>query len=221
MARSEPKSEIEARLERLDRRSELAAAFILSIAALLSSYAGFQASLWDGEQAGHYTMAEQSRTNAARSDTVAGEVRILDMMLFIQWAQAFASGDARLQAFYRSRFRPEFARAFEDWLATRPRLNPQAPSTPFAMPSYRLRIDEQRRRLHEEAERHFAAGESANDHSDRFLRATVVLAMSLFMGGIVQAFKIPWLRVTLLGVAALCCLVGLVQILALPALRLT
>ena len=220
MAERETRSALADRLETFDRHSELVAAIILSAAALLSSYAGFQASLWDGEQAAHYSLSEQSRTDAARLDGLAGEARLLDMMLFTQWTQAFASGDRRLQEFYSRRFRPEFREAFDQWLA----LGPQragAPPSPFAMPAYAPPIEQRRRELQVRATRQFAEGQRANDIGDYFLRATVALAMSLFLGGIVQAFKILWLRVALLALAGLLCVVGLFQILVLPPLWLT
>jgi hypothetical protein len=33
---------------------------------------------------------------------------------------------------------PEFRPAFEAWVATKPRTNPRAPLSPFAMPEYKL-----------------------------------------------------------------------------------
>lgn len=208
-----------ARTERtLDRRTELLAAVVLSFAALLSSWAGFQASLWDGEQAARYSQAEQVRTTAARTDTLAGEVRLADVIVFSRWADAYGSGNAPLEGFYRARFRPEFEPAFAAWLATEPATNPDAPSSPFAMPDYRPAIDRESARLHAAAQEQFEAGQAANVQSDRYAQATVVLAMSLFMGGIVQAFEAPRLRLGLLALAGVLALAGLAQIAALPAL---
>lgn len=205
------------RNERLDRASELAAALLLSLAALLSSYASLQADLWDGEQATHYALAEQGRTYAARSATLAGEVRIFDTLLFSQWLNARADSNQRLEAFYRSRFRPEFSHAFDEWAAGAELIGTW-PKTPMAMPSYAPAIDRERRSFEQEADRRFRLGQDANATSDAYQQAVMMLAMALFIGGIVQAFDQFALRVALIAVAALCCLAGGVRLVALPAL---
>ncbi len=211
---------IQARNERRERMTELAAAFILSIAALLSSYAGFQAQLWDGEEAASYALAEQARTKAAGAATVAVEINTRDHLLFSQWLNAYASGDARLEAFYRQRFRPRFQGPFTEWLATHPRTNPNAPASPFSMPSYDAAGAPDTERLEASSVSYFQRGQRANDISDAYVQATVVLALGLFIGGIIQAFKAHPLRVGLLSVAAMVCLAAAVRIADLPALRL-
>lgn len=210
-----------ARPDRHDRLTELIAALILSCAALLSSYAGFQAQRWDGQRAAFYAMAEQSRTAASREAMIAAEMRTLDMLLFSQWLNAYAARNEELQRFYRGRFRPSFERAFGAWVQTRPMRNPDAPLSPLEMGIYARTADRLTRQFERQADRYFARGGRANEVSDGFFQITAILALSLFVGGVVQAFKTHRLRVTLLGVAAFSLLLALVRILALPGLRLT
>ena len=73
--------------------SELRAVILLGIAALASSYSAFQSEIWDGEQAQHYTLAEQARTNASTQTAVSTELRTLDANLFSQWLNAYARKD--------------------------------------------------------------------------------------------------------------------------------
>lgn len=208
------------RAERLDRATELIAALILSIAALASSYAGFQSQLWDGEQAAHYAMAEQTRTQASATRTVSVQLESVDAMFFTQWLDAFARGDSELERFYAERFRPDFRDAFQRWIATRPKLNPDAPPSPFAMPGYAERARAEADRLEQRANALFEKGEQANDRGDAFGQATLVLSLSLFIGGIVQAFNAPKLKIALLVVAAISCAIGIARIASLPAIRL-
>ena len=91
---------------------------VLGIAALASSYAAFQSEVWHGEQASQYTLAEQARTKASTQAALSAQLRTLDINLFSQWLDAYAHGDQRLQLFYRTRFRPEFAKVFEAWVLT-------------------------------------------------------------------------------------------------------
>lgn len=215
------RDEHEARLARLDRLTELIAVFILAAAALASSYASFQSELWDGDQAAHYARAEQARTDSSMSATIAAEIRTLDIVQFNEWLDAYAAGDERRKKFYRKRFRPQFEQALTEWLSLDPIHNRNAPLSPLEMGSYARNSDRNARNLHKVADSEFAKGEHANDVSDAFVQATVILALSLFLGGVVQAFKAPLLRTVLLVLAGSSCALGIARIAELPGLRIT
>jgi len=210
----------EARNERFYRMTELVAAILLSIAALLTSYAGFQGQLWDGEQASNYALAEQTRTEASKNEMIAGQRTGIDVMLFTQWLAAATSNNDALAKFYRVRFRPEFRTVFERWIATRPLENPDAPPTPFNMPGYLEQSTQAAKTTDRKANQYFAAGQRANNISDAFGQATVIFALALFMGGITQTFDTRKTRIMLLSLSALCTLLGVVRIIGLPAIRL-
>lgn len=210
----------EKRDQKLDRIAELVAAFILSVSALISSFAGFQSELWDGDQAANYTLAQQARTESSEAATVAGEIIMLDHLLFTQWLNAYANGDRHLEKFYRDRFRSDFSRAVDQWLAHNPRTNPKAPKTPFLMKSYASQAKVDALTLRKTADRYFAKGEYANKISDAYIQATVVLALALFLAGIIQAFKNHHLRMALLVIAMLALLGGTARVVTLPALSL-
>jgi hypothetical protein len=200
--------------------AEIVAAIVLSVAALLTSWAGFQAALWDGEQASHYTEAGAARVKASLLATEQGQGEGVDLMLFTQWLQARARRESQLEAFYRSRFRPEFARAFERWIALDPENHRDAPPTPFALPEYQPRHAAEAREMEARADALFDRGQQDNEISDRFVQSTLVLALALFLGGIGQTFHRTSVRLVLNGLAALACLYGLIQLVALPALSL-
>ena len=79
-----------------------------------------------------------ARVESTRAANVANRQGQVDVALFTQWVDAYAREEDELSAFYRKRFRPEFVPAFDAWVATRPRKNPDAPLSPFAMPEYVL-----------------------------------------------------------------------------------
>lgn len=81
--------------------AEIVSAFLLSIAAFASPWSSYQASLWDGEQAAHYTRANAIRIDASYAAMRAGQLEGGDMLMFTQWLDAFAREDEELQAFYR------------------------------------------------------------------------------------------------------------------------
>ncbi len=131
-----------------------------------------------------------------------------------------ALNETRLQAFYRARFRPEFDKAFTKWLALDPAHNRAAPTTPFAMPEYRLLSAQKSRQLSARADTLFESGQYANEISDKFVQGTVVLALALFLGGIGQTFRRPVLRVLLTSLGGAACVFGAIKLSVLPALVL-
>lgn len=200
--------------------SETVAAILLSIGALSSSYAGFQSSLWDGEQAANYALAEQSRTDSSKDATVATQYASIDTILFTAWLDAYASNNMELANFYEERFRPPFRIVFRQWLTFRPRQNPKAPSTPFHLPSYRSQILDSGNALSKKADELFEEGQKANKISDTYGQSVLILSISLFLGGIAQGFSVNRMRALLLFLSAFCLAIGLARLVFLPAIRL-
>ena len=208
--------------ERFDRAwvVEVCAAVVISLAAAMTSWVGFQAALWDGEQAAHYAQAGAARVEATAAATEAGQLETADLLMFQSWLNAAAQDEPRLQAFYRQRFRPEFATAFEAWLRTAPLTNPAAPAGPFVMPAYHSARLAEARRLQKQADDLFNQGQGDNEISDRFVRGTVLLAVALFFGGIAQTFRSTTIKGVLVGVAFVVCVISALMVAHLPILSL-
>jgi len=208
--------------ERFDRAwmVEVSAAVVISLAAAMTSWVGFQAALWDGEQAAHYAQAGAARVEATAAVTESAQLETADLLLFQGWLSAAAQNEKLLQDFYRKRFRPEFARAFEAWLMTEPLKNAAAPESPFAMPEYHSARLAQARALQKKADDLFNQGQRDNDIGDRFVRATVLLAIALFFGGIGQTFKSTTIKAVLVAMAFLVCVLSALMVANLPILQL-
>jgi hypothetical protein len=118
--------------------------------------------------------------------------------------------------FTGKRFRPEFKRAFENWLATKPKHNPNAPASPFAMPEYRLALNDKAAMLDAMAVKATADAAAANEQSDRYVFQTVILASMLLFTGISQ--QLMWLtgRALLLCAALLMLLFSISKLLSYP-----
>jgi hypothetical protein len=197
-------------------RADILSALVLSAAALATAYASYQASLWDGEQGALYTRANGLRVAASQASLRAGQIEGADLMAFGAWLSARSSNQPELEDFYLQRFRPEFARVFNAWIATSPRTNPASPPSPFAMSDYDAVRQKEAETLERRAQEAFAAGQRANDRSDAFVLGTVILANAMFFGGINQISHNRLIRRVLLGVSALFCVAGIVRIALLP-----
>lgn len=199
-----------------DKAIEIGSAIVLSVAGLLTTWASYQASLWDGEQAAAYTQAGVLRTTAGREAMNADTREAVSVQLFSSWLDAASVGDGELADFYRARMPMEFRPAFEKWLSLEPLKNPQAPPTPFAIPGYEPEGRAKQRQLEHDADAAYAEGQRANAISDAFVRGTVSMGMAMFFAGISQVFRLNWVRLVLLLVSTLACVRGIVLIVGLP-----
>jgi hypothetical protein len=165
-------------------RLELFATILLACAAVLTAWATYESAQWRGQQGLRISRATTARIQSSEAATRAGQLTQVDVATFIQWVDAYAKGDTRLAAFYRRRFRDEFKPAFAAWLATHPRTNPNAPKTPFELPQYRPAERTKSTALDALADARFRSAEQANNHSNDYVLAVVLLASVLLFAGL-------------------------------------
>jgi hypothetical protein len=206
----------DARPGRFDRRLELAATVLLAMAAVATAWAAYQSARWHGEQARGQSASIAARVESTRTANVANRQAQIDVALFTQWVDAYARDETELAGFYRKRFRAEFQPAFEAWVATRPRKNPDAPLSPFAMPQYKLAATAQADRLEAQAA---AASQRVGDfiqRADNYSLTVVLFAASLFFAGISTRLRSPTTRMVVLGLGYTLFLGSLIWIATFP-----
>jgi hypothetical protein len=201
---------------RTERLLELGAVVLLSLTTLLTAWSGYQAARWSGEQSQKYAQASTLRIRSQQAATLSGQLRIGDLTLFDGWLNAHATGNAKLAAVYRARFRAEFVPAFQAWLAQRPFTNPHALPGPQYMPQYRLATDRRAAALDNAADARYKAGTDAKANDDHYILSTVFFAAVLFFAGI--SLRLAWLplRIIVLGLATAMMLGGAIFVLSLP-----
>jgi hypothetical protein len=197
--------------------AELWGTIVLTLATLATAWAGYQAGLWNSLQTALNVQATTLRIESSQLLARGQQVQLTDITMFSNWANAIGDGNTRLAAFYRQRFRDEFQPVFEDWLATRPLENPDAPPSPFAMAGYRVVELEEADRLLEEAGRLTSSAEIAGTFGDQFTLTVVILAGALLLAGIASQFEWEELRAVVVGTALLILLASTLNLLALPA----
>ena len=166
-----------------ERRVEVVATVLLSLAAVATAWSGYQATRWNGEQAKASSRTNAIRVEAARAQGLAESQTQVDVATFIQWVDAYALNRTELVDFYFKRFRAEFRPAVNAWLATRPLKNPKAPLTPFAMPQYKLAAAAEAKRLDAEAEVSSATVRQNIQRASNYILGVVLFSVSLFFAG--------------------------------------
>jgi hypothetical protein len=178
---------------------EILATVLLALAAVATAWSSYQANRWNGEQVKAGSRTNGLRIEAARAQGLAEAETQVDVATFIQWANAYATGDARLQDFYEQRFRPEFQVAFDAWLATKPFDNADAPLTPFKMEEYRPASKQEAERLDVASAASSEVLQRNLQRSANYVLAVVLFAVTLFFAGISTKLESRRLRVVLLS----------------------
>jgi hypothetical protein len=181
-----------------------------------AAWSGYAAAKWDGESSVRLAVASEARTDASRADLDAREDRNFDLSTFEAWFDAYVAGDRQAMVLAVRRFRPEFAAAFDAWRATDPETNPTTPRGPTYMPQYRQPALAEAKRLEEKADEAFAAGASADQTADKYVRVTVFLTSVLFPVGISTHFPVRGARYGLIVLGAAVLVASLVQLAQLP-----
>lgn len=192
-------------------RLEIAEAFLVAVAALLTAWAAFQSTKWGGVQADSFNRAGAARTESVRASNLANRQTVIDVTSFTSWVNAVASErragiENGLQddgsyaavagtqsAFLHDRFRPEFTLAFDAWIAQRPLSDPDAASTPFELGEYRNAAAEEAAQLEQDADAAGATGRQANQRGDNYVMMTIVFALALVLvsvGAKMQSIRI-------------------------------
>lgn len=205
-----------ARVKRRDRILELIVVAILSVTSLLTAVASFEATRWAGEQSDHQNEAARLRLDASRAETDASASVTIDMLAFSSFLDAYGSGNTELADFYRQRFRDELLPAFNAWIATDPRNNPDAPNSPFEMPEYQLASRANAEAFDQQAEQEAELAIKAATASEQYVQTVVLFAMILFLGGMSSRIALDEARLGMVCLALLLLVASTVRLATLP-----
>ena len=198
------------------RHFELGATVLLALAAVATAWAGYQSARWRGEQARAQSASIAARVESTRAENVANRQGQIDVALFTQWVDAYARDERELEAFYRKRFRPEFQPAFNAWVATRPRKNPDAPLSPFALPEYKLAANAEADKLEARATAFSLRVGDYIQRADNYSLAVVLFATSLFFAGISTRLRSSTPRTVVLACGSVLFLGSLIWVATFP-----
>lgn len=191
---------------------------LLSLATLASAWSAFQAALWSGHQAVRFNDASAARIAAEGSAADGNREVLVDLSLFVAWAEAATTGQEELARYYENQFSPALADAFEEWLAGAADIAGLPEGTPFDLDTFAFAGDADFDAFLDEADVSAQEAADANRTSDRYVLSTVLYAAVLFLAGIATKFATVRLRVFVLSAATLVLGATTVYLLAQPRL---
>ena len=213
---------------------ELLTTILLAVATVFTAWSAFQATKWSGVQANSYAQAGAKRVDSAKANTAFAAEAVIDVQTFLDWVTAIADERAAdplastapdgsyqpdpqsLSGFIYNRMRDEFKPAIEEWIALEPLDNPDAPATPFDLPSYRPADEATSQRLTKEAEAASDVARRANQRGDNYVLLTVVFASVLFFASLSTKLKSPRNQWLMFGFAVVLILTGAVILATFP-----
>jgi len=181
-------------------RVAVIATVLLALATVATAWSGYQASRWNGEASKATARGNAARIESTRQSDLANAQAQVDVAVFTQWVDAYAKQEAELRDFYFKRFRAEFKPALVAWIATKPRTNPNAPLTPFAMPQYTSAAKADADRLETEADAWAAKARTYVQRSTNYVLGVVLFASALFFAGMSTKLPARRLRVAMLAI---------------------
>lgn len=202
--------------KRFERWMGTVAAVTLSLATVLTAWCGYQATRWGGVQTSATSEVGAARTRAVQKNNQASMRMSMHLSMFTQYVIAVEQGNTRLADFLYTRFPAELRVATDDWLKTQPLTNPDAPRSPFDMPSYQLAEQIESDRFEKLVSEKGEVAAKANELGDRYVLLTVVFATSLFFCGISGKFRWLAIEAGMIAIGVIVLLGGLIVSLMLP-----
>jgi hypothetical protein len=197
----------------------MVAVLLMAAATLGSSWSAYQSTLWNGVQTFHLMDAAALSRAADKKTLAASQLRTLEASLFVEYARDLHEGRIDLSDFLLARMPPELQRAIKAWIATQPMKNPQAPSTPFVMPEYRVAAEDEARELRTKSDATYDEAQKANRTSDAYTMTSVLYTASLFLAGLISAFNEKMVQRTSLVLSSVMLILALVIMVGLPVAR--
>jgi len=195
---------------------EVIEAIVLALVAIATAWSGYQSARWDGLQDELYAKSTRLRVEAQGLITRSGQEQTYNASAVAEWIKAEAAGNEKVAAMFERRILPDFRPTFEEWKKTDPLNNPNSPAGPALMPGYHNATAEAAAKRTEEATEAFEQGAAARGVSDKYVRATVVLATVLLLTAISQRFKTQKVRMGLAILAFFLLCIPLYRVLTLP-----
>jgi hypothetical protein len=181
---------------------DILSAAILALATIATAWCAYQSARWSGVMTINFAKSNAARTESNKANTSGGQLVQVDAGLFLNFVDAYVAGEMELAEFIMNNwFSDELKAATDAWLALDPIGNPDAPSSPFAMPEYTSFYLSASQSYDTLANSYRDDALDSNQRSDNYVLLAVLFASVLFFAGICTKFKRTWMQISFLTLA--------------------
>lgn len=195
----------------IHKHIELIVAILLGLVAIVTAYASFQSSLYDGNMTQSYTTGSNLATEAESIYLEANQQYVQDAQLYDRLTDlaldaanpdpAIATAaQEKYDLIYFQSVSPEFDAAIQ-WADAQNEADPELYYSPLDNEDYQDFLFSSYYEMKDEAQAIIKKGDEANTLSDKLTLNTVLMAVSLFLLGVAAVIQKSSTRLILAGVA--------------------
>jgi hypothetical protein len=192
------------------KRIELWIAGLLGVVAILTAFATYQAVLEDGDTLARFNEGIRLTDQASQRDTAGTQEYATDQATYLEYIKSEVGGDKEISAYFRETlFSPELEEGVK-WVEDGPddAISPFQEDSPYARPEW-----DEAEKLRQQTNAKFEEAGVHDEDGDKYVLATVILSISLFLLGIAGVNRQFKVQRGLTVLASVVLVAGIVQIL--------
>lgn len=195
------------------RRLEALIAALLGVVAVLTAFATYKAVLEDGDTLSNFNEGIRLTDQGSQRDTAGTQEYSTDQATYLEYIKADVAGEKDVAEYFRKTlFSPELEEGVkwvEDNIDEPDVVSPFQEDSPYTRPEWA-----EAEKLRGQTQAKFAEAKVHDEDGDKYVLATVVLSIALFLLGIAGVNRQFRVQRGLTALAAVVAIGGLVQILA-------
>ena len=195
------------------KRLEIWIAALLGVVAVITAFATYKAVLEDGDTLANFNEGVRINNDATQKDTEGTQQYTTDQAIYLEFIKSDVAGESEVANYFRQTlFSPELEEAVK-WVEEGEDdpdvVSPFQEDSPYARPEY-----EEAEKLRGQVRQKFEKASVHDEDGDKYVLATVILSIALFLLGIAGVNRQYRVQLVLSGIASVVLLAGLVQILS-------
>jgi hypothetical protein len=193
------------------KRLEIWIAALLGVVAVITAFATYKAVLEDGDTLANFNEGVRINDDATASDTEGTQQYTTDQAIYLEYIKSDVAGDSEVAKYFRETlFSPELEESVK-WVEEggEEAVSPFQEDSPYTRPEWAKAED-----LRKQTAARFAEAGKHDEDGDKYVLATVILSISLFLLGIAGVNRQYRVQLALSAVASVVLVAGVVQILA-------
>ncbi len=192
------------------RRLEIWIAGLLGVVAVITAFATYKAVLEDGDTLASFNEGVRINDNATAQDTEGTQQYTTDQAIYLEYIKSDVAGDSEVAKYFRETlFSPELEESVK-WVEEGgdDAVSPFQEDSPYTRPEWAKAED-----LRKQTDAKFAEAGKHDEDGDKYVLATVVLSIALFLLGIAGVNRQYRVQLGLTVLGAVVSVGGLIQIL--------
>jgi hypothetical protein len=193
------------------KRIELWIAALLGVVAIVTAFATYKAVLEDGDTLAKFNEGVKLNDQASQRDTVGQQEYATDQATYLEYIKSDVAGESEVAAYFRETlFSPELEEGVK-WVEDGPKdaISPFQEESPYNRPEWDEAAD-----LDKQSTAAFERAGVHDEDGDKYVLATVVLSIALFLLGIAGVNRQFRVQRGLAILASVVTVIGVVQILS-------